>query len=48
MSADKYPSIFSRKWNLFCYCEAIIIFQIFIAAGAVLKIGERRSDIPQF
>ena len=40
----KYPSIFSRQM------EAImsIILQIFLSTGAVLKIGEYHSDIPQF
>ena len=44
MSADKYPSIFSRQM------EAIVfnILQIFDATRAVLKIGGISSDIIQF
>ena len=47
MSADKYPSIFSRQMEAIVYIfspqmEAIvfIILQIFFATRAVLKIGE--------
>ena len=42
-SKAKYPSRFS------CHMEAIvlIIFELFFAAHAVLKIGEYRSEILQ-
>ena len=36
MSKDKYPSIFSRQMEAI----AFIILQIFIATGAIFKIGE--------
>ena len=41
---DKYRSIFSRQLETIVF----IIFQIFFAARAGLKIGEYDSDIPQF
>jgi len=44
MSKDKYPSIFSRLMGAIVF----IIFQMFFATCAVLKIGEYHADIPQF
>jgi len=53
MSADKYPSIFSRQMEAIVYIfshqmEAIvfIIFQIFFATRAVLKTGEYSRIFP--
>jgi len=55
MSADKYPSIFSRQMEAIVYIfspqmEAIvfIILQIFFATRAVLKIGEYPRIFPSF
>ena len=55
MSADKYPSIFSRQMEAIVYIfspqmEAIvlIILQIFCATRAVLKIGECPRIFPSF
>ena len=55
MSADKYPSIFSRQMEAIVYIfspqmEAIvfIILQIFYATCAVLKIGEYPRIFPSF
>ena len=44
MSKDKYLSIFSRQME----ANVLIIVQIFFTIGAVLKIDELISDIPQF
>ena len=55
MSAEKYPSIFSRQMATIVYIfssqmEAIvfIILQIFFATRAVLKIGEYSRIFPSF
>jgi len=44
MSKEKHPSIFCRQMIAIVF----IILQIFLAARAVLKIGEYHSDISQF
>ena len=44
MPKDKYASIFSSQMEAVVF----IIFQIFFATLAVLKIVEYHSDIPQF
>ena len=43
MSDDKYPSLVLPQMEAIVF----IIFQIFLATCAVLKIGEYHSDIPQ-
>ena len=55
MSADKYPSIFSRQIEAIVFIflrrmEAIvfIILQRFLAMYIVFKIGQYLLDIPQF
>ena len=44
MSKDKYPSIFSPQMEAIVF----IIFQIFYATRAVLKIGEYPRIFPSF
>ena len=41
MSIDKYPSMFSRQLEAIVF----VIFEIFFATHAILRIGQCHSDI---